>query len=103
MYAQPLVVDRPGGAGGPTSDVIVATENDSVYSLNATTGAVQWQKRVGTPWLATAIGCGDLSPLVGITSTPVYDPSTQTVYVVAVTTGGNESTKTPAVNLYALE
>ena len=103
VYAQPLVVDRPGGTGGPTSDVIVATENDSVYSLNATTGAIQWQKTVGTPWLSSAAGCGDLNPLLGITSTPVYDPATQTVYVVAVTTGGNEQTTTPAVNMYALD
>jgi hypothetical protein len=102
VYAQPLVVDRAGGASGPTSDVIVATENDTVYSLNATTGAIQWQKTVGTPWLSSAAGCTDVNPLIGITSTPVYDPATQTVYVVAVTTGGNESTKTPAVNMYAL-
>jgi hypothetical protein len=103
VYAQPLVVDTPGTATtAPASSVIVATENDTVYSLNATTGAIQWQRTVGTPWLSSAIGCSDLSPLVGITSTPVYDPATQTVYVVAVTTGGNESTKTPAVTMYAL-
>src|SRR5215472_2812238 len=103
VYAQPLVVDTPGTATtAPDSSVIVATENDTVYSLNAATGAIQWQKSVGTPWLSSAIGCNDLSPLVGITSTPVYDPATQTVYVVAVTTAGNESTKTPAVTMYAL-
>jgi hypothetical protein len=104
VYAQPLVVDTPGTATtAPGSSVIVATENDTVYSLNAETGAIQWSKTIGTPWLSTAIGCSDLSPLVGITSTPVYDPATQALYVVAVTTGGNESTKAPAVNLFALD
>jgi hypothetical protein len=73
VYAQPLVVG---------STVIVATEEDWVYGLNATTGAVQWSDQLGTPYDITS--CGNLQPDIGITSTPVYDPSTNTVYVMAL-------------------
>ena len=73
VYAQPLVV-------GDT--VIVATENDWVYGLNATTGAVQWSTSVGKAYHITS--CADLTPNIGITSTPVYDPNTGSVYVMAM-------------------
>jgi hypothetical protein len=103
VYAQPLIVDQPTGGGGPTTDVIVATENNTVYSLNGTTGAVQWTSHLDSPWLSSVNKCGDINPLIGITSTPVYDPASQTLYVVAVTTGGNESIATPTVKLFALD
>jgi hypothetical protein len=69
VYAQPLVVGNT---------LIVATENDWVYGLNATTGAVLWKTSLGTPYHITS--CSDLSPNIGVTSTGVYDPSTNTVY-----------------------
>lgn len=74
VYAQPLVV-------GPT--VIVATENDRVYGLNAVTGAVKWSVSVGAPWGAPPSCQLAVAPNFGITSTPVYDPATGSVYVVA--------------------
>ncbi|MCL2584384.1 MAG: PQQ-like beta-propeller repeat protein [Streptosporangiales bacterium] len=78
VYGQPLVV------GG---DVIAATENDSVYALNSSTGRVVWRKHLGTPVPRNALhGCGDIFPL-GITGTPVYDQATRLVYAVAETTG----------------
>ena len=73
VYAQPLVVGNT---------VIVATENDSVYGLDATTGAILWKTSVGQPYHITT--CGDLTPNIGITSTPVYDPNTGSVYVMAM-------------------
>ena len=108
VYAQPLVVDSPGTSGSPTStSVIVGTESDSVYSLDGTTGQVNWQTSLGAPWLSSVNGCMDLTPLIGITSTPVYDPSTGTVFVVAVVTGpagqtNTESTTSPEFDLFAL-
>ena len=72
VYAQPLVVG---------STVIVATEEDYVYGLNATTGAVKWRTHLGTPYAIT--GCIDLSPYVGVTGTPVYDPANGDVYMFA--------------------
>jgi outer membrane protein assembly factor BamB len=77
VYAEPLVI------GG---HVIVATENDTIYSLDATTGKVQWQQHVGTPVPQNDLPCGDIFPL-GITGTPVYDPATKLVFAVAEVTG----------------
>ena len=73
VTGQPLVI---GGT------VIAATEQDDVYGLSRTTGAVLWKTRVGTPVASSAQPCGNLSPL-GITSTPVYDQQNRLVYVVA--------------------
>ena len=74
VYAQPLLVGRT---------LIVATERDWVYGLNAVTGRVKWSDRLGTPWSAATTACTDLTPTVGVTSTPVYDPRTRAVYLVA--------------------
>ena len=61
--------------------MVVATENDWVYGLNATTGAISGKTSLGTPWPIP--NCTDLTPNIGITSTPVYDPTTGSVYVMA--------------------
>jgi outer membrane protein assembly factor BamB len=74
LYGEPLV------AG---STVIVATENDTVYALNAETGGIRWKRHLGTPVPASGLPCGDIQPSVGITSTPVVDLSRQEVFVVA--------------------
>jgi outer membrane protein assembly factor BamB len=73
VYAEPLVVD---------GQVIVATENDTLYALDARTGRVQWHTSVGTPVPLSDLPCGNIDPL-GITGTPVYDPQTGLVYAVA--------------------
>jgi hypothetical protein len=73
VYAQPLVIGNT---------LVVTTENDWVYGLNATTGAILWKTSLGTPYHITS--CNDLTPNIGSTSTPVYDPSTGTVYVLAL-------------------
>jgi outer membrane protein assembly factor BamB len=73
VYGQPLVIGAV---------VIAATEHDEVYGLNRSTGAVLWKTRVGSPLPLAKQPCGNINPL-GITSTPVYDPTTRLVYVVA--------------------
>jgi PQQ-like domain len=75
VYAQPLVIGNT---------LIVATEEDWVYGMNATTGAIEWSTQLGTPYPMSASVCSDLVPYIGVTSTPVYDPSTGTVYVMAM-------------------
>jgi hypothetical protein len=82
VYAQPLVV---GGT------VIAATENNWIYGMNASTGAISWSRNVGPAWPASTTGCGDLVPNIGITSTPVYDPATSAVYFTAKVNDGADA------------
>jgi outer membrane protein assembly factor BamB len=77
VYAEPLVI------GG---HVLVATENDSLYSLDTQTGQVLWRTNVGTPVPLSQLPCGNIDPL-GITGTPVYDPATNLVFAVAEIVG----------------
>lgn len=63
--------------------VFVATEQDEVYALAARTGRLLWSRRVGTPVPASALPCGDISPDVGITGTPVIDPARRELFVLA--------------------
>jgi outer membrane protein assembly factor BamB len=78
VYGQPLVV---------SGRIFAATENDTVYALNADTGAVAWSAHLGQPEPLSDLPCGDIDPL-GITSTMVYDPASNRVFAVAETTGG---------------
>ena len=77
VYAQPLVVN---------GRVLVATENDSVYSLDSATGAVIWSKKLGTPVPLKTLPCGNIDPL-GITGTPAFDAKTGSLFLVAEVTG----------------
>ena len=63
--------------------VYVATENDTVYALSAGTGDVIWSAHLGAPVPAADLPCGDITPTVGITGTPVIDPSRGEIFVVA--------------------
>ena len=92
IYAQPIVAGQT---------VIVATETNHVYGLNAVTGAVKWTDDLGPALPSSVLNCGDLTPDVGVTSTPVYDPATGTVYLVAVVDDGPSQTQ-PHVYTYAL-
>jgi hypothetical protein len=73
VYGQPLVDD---------GQLLVNTENNYVYGLDPVSGAILWSRHFGEPPLASAIGCADLSPTMGITGTPVVDQATETEYLV---------------------
>ena len=73
VYAEPLVL---------AGRAIVATENDSIYSIDVATGNVEWKTTLGAPVPLSQLPCGDIDPL-GITGTPVFDPATGLVYAVA--------------------
>lgn len=98
VYAQPLVVDD---ATAGTSSVLVATENDKVYSLDGETGAINWSLSLGDPWPSSVTNCGDLTPNIGVTSTPVYDQGTGTLYLTAVVNNPSNEFQ-PHVALYAI-
>jgi outer membrane protein assembly factor BamB len=74
IYGEPLV---------SSGRVYVATENDTVYALSAATGAVVWSSHVATPVPSGSLPCGDISPTVGITGTPVIDQARGEIFVVA--------------------
>src|SRR4029077_2142869 len=78
VYASPLIVN---------GHVIVATENNTVYSLDLFTGAVVWKTHLGDPVSAASLPCGDIGPVTGITGTPAADESSNRLYVVAFLSG----------------
>jgi outer membrane protein assembly factor BamB len=74
VYAQPLIVG---------SEVIVATENNTVYALDASTGAVRWSRHLASP-VPSGLPCGNVDPS-GITGTPVADVAGGRLWVVTFT------------------
>jgi hypothetical protein len=83
--AQPLYVANQKLTGLGVHDTIyVATENNSVYAIDAKTGRILIHRRFGPPVPLAAIpgGCPNNVHSVGINSTPVIDLSTRTLYVV---------------------
>jgi len=90
LYASSVSV--PGN--GSHNLLIVPTENDSVYAFDADSGATIW--RVTT--LKTSEipsdnrGCGQVTPEIGVTSTPVIDRTqgaNGAIYVVAMSKDGS--------------
>ena len=116
VYAEPLVLTNvtilagPNTVGTPgtyNSVVFVATQHDSLYAIDAADGAILWQRTFldttnpndflpgATSVTSVPSGdtnSGDINPEIGITGTPVIDPSTNIIYVLAKTkeiVGGN--------------
>src|SRR5438093_4611388 len=85
IYAQPLYIENgPGGA----SMVIVVTESNNAYALNALTGAVIWQRNLGAP-VISGLPCGNINPL-GITGTPVVDLASRSLFFDAMIDGATK-------------
>ena len=76
LYGEPLVAD---------GRVVAATENDTVYVMAAHSGHILWSRHLATPVPSRYLPCGDISPEVGITGTPVVDLARQEVFVDADT------------------
>jgi hypothetical protein len=79
VYAQPLYW-RPQGSD--SGRLLVASEDNNVDALDASTGAQIWSRSLGNPVPRSALRCGNISPL-GITGTPVIDVGTGAVYLDA--------------------
>ncbi len=106
LYAQPLYVPNVKISGVTHNVVYVATENDSVYAFDAdgTVTTPLWKTNFlstgTTTVLSSELGCGLISPNIGITGTPVIDPRTNTLYVVAATRkSGSDSLKLHALDI----
>src|SRR5580698_2006575 len=94
VYAQPLLWRRPGSGAG---ELIVATEEDEVYALDARSGAQVWKRALGPPVPRSALPCGNISPL-GVTGAPVIDEARATLYLDAAVMRANG----PRHEIYAL-
>ena len=95
VYAQPLYLSGVSIGGGTHNVLYVETEHDSVYAIDADTGTVYAQVSLIPPGGTTVssssdLNCGDINPEVGITGTPVIDPTRNILYVVSkAKVGGN--------------
>ncbi len=95
VYAEPLYVENvnvtTGSAQGAHNVVFVATQHDSLYAIDANSGAVLWHDALLTAEHggsvssvpSGAVNSGDISPEIGVTATPVIDPATDTIFVEA--------------------
>ena len=116
VYAQPLWVANLTVGGANHNVLFIATEHDSVYAYDADSpSCVQLWKTsflstgvTTMPWTDIPNSTNDVYPEIGITSTPVIDPTTNTIYVEAKTketVGSGCSTGSPCYvhRLHALD
>ena len=93
VYGEPLEA---------TGRVYVATQNDTLYALAADTGAIVWSTNVGTAVPSSDLPCGDITPTVGITGTPVIDTARQEIFAVAdELVNGNVAHYLVGLNIYS--
>jgi hypothetical protein len=107
--AQPLYLSNVAIPSKGTKNVLyVVTEHDSVYafdadSVNGSSSTVLWQSSMLAPGETSSDdrGCGQVTPEIGITSTPVIDRTRNAIYLIAVskTSGGNYIHRIHALNL----
>jgi hypothetical protein len=98
---QPLIVPSETttrGVNPGLHDVAyVATEHNTVYAIDASSGAVLFQQNLGTP-VPKPLNCVNNGPNVGIDGTPVIDPNANVMYVIAYVQQGG----TPAYFIHEL-
>jgi outer membrane protein assembly factor BamB len=103
--AQPLIVpNQPITAGshrGTFEVVYVATENNTIYAIDAATGTVLLTRNLGAP-VPKPLGCSANSVVVGINSTPVIDLTAKVMYVISYVNLGSGTTKVPTYFVHEL-
>lgn len=93
--AQPLYVSNVAVLDKGTHNVlIVPTEHDSVYAFDADSGSLLWQTLMlaGGETPSDSRNCGQVSPEIGVTATPVIDRTrgpNGAVYVAAMSKNGS--------------
>ena len=90
--AQPLYLSQLSIPGQGVHNVLYSvSENDSVYAFDADSGSTLWEVSVlGSGETASDDrNCGQVSPTIGITSTPVIDRPNGVMYVVAMSKNGS--------------
>jgi hypothetical protein len=96
--AQPLYLSQVTIGGQKKNVLYVATEHGSVYafdadSINGTTSTFLWKTSTLGSGETTSDnrGCGQVSPEIGITATPVIDRARNAIYVVAMSKNSSGS------------
>ena len=95
--AQPLLLSGLAIPGKGNKNVLYAvTEHDSIYafdadSISSTGGTVLWQTTalLSAETTSDDRGCAQVTPEIGITSTPVIDRSRNAIYLIAMSKDGN--------------
>lgn len=110
VFAQPLVIRNVTLPSGVRRDlVIVATERATVYAFDSVSSAIVWRHTFAGCCGVSAVPaallgrCAQISPLVGISSTPAIDRRTGTLYVVAKSVHVTPAGSTFHSTLYALD
>ncbi len=86
--AQPLVVaNQPIAGRGVFTVAYVVTENNTVYAIDTSTGAILLTRNLGVPVPSSARSnkCPDNGTTIGIESTPVISTAGDALYVMANT------------------
>jgi outer membrane protein assembly factor BamB len=92
--AEPLYLSQLPVAGGIHNVLFIATEHDSLYAFDPDTGAQLWKVSMLGSGETTSDdrGCGQVSPEIGVTSTPVIDRNAGQhgiIYVIAMPKNGS--------------
>jgi hypothetical protein len=76
---------------GTHNVAFVATEHDTVYAYDADNGQLLWQSSMlGAGEVPSdSRGCDQITPEIGITATPVIDPNTNVMYLIAMSKQGS--------------
>ena len=96
VYAQPLYLPNITVMGAAHDTLFVATQANSIFALDALTGATLWTTSLGTPVSRTTQPCGNITPQTGVLGTPVIDAASGTLYAVSFALEG--STKVFSIN-----
>jgi outer membrane protein assembly factor BamB len=94
VYAEPLVF---------SGLVLVATENNTIYALNETDGTERWSTHLAPPVPSGNLSCGNVSPVVGITGTPVIDTNSEVIYTVGLVDDPSGPAPNMKYQLFALD
>jgi hypothetical protein len=104
--AQPLFVAGQTITGHGLHDVIyVATENNTIFAIDANSGTVLLRQNYGSPVPVSALPgqCSNNSNNMGINSTPVIDTASGTLYAITYTYENNVPTfRVHAIDLATL-
>ncbi len=105
IYAQPLYVSNLAIAGGTHNVVFVASMLNTVYALDADTGATLWTQNYGSPIIPQDVEFDQnisWATRLGILGTPVIDPATNYMYFVSGSQPA-DGTKVFSYNLNAID